>query len=184
MRDRPWPNQRERSVFSERLGYFLLLHDLDARFHQLLHQYFRYCFVHGETDDCASSGIVSDDLLMVCQNRRANVQAHIGRLVTEPCKHSVIVITFIEVSWYLEVTDCFGGAESRSPYSNPNFFQSSPDIFRTRFYVCVHPSGFDRRRLALCFLFHDLSFTVGCESHFLMRLTTELSSAPAINRFH
>ena len=66
------------------------------------------------------------------------MQAHIRRLKAEPSEHSVIVITFIEISRHLKITDCFGGARSRSPYSNSNFTQSRLYPFWTLVYVFVN----------------------------------------------
>src|ERR1700686_4971572 len=88
------------------------------------------------------------------------MQTHIGRLKTEPCEHSVVVIPFVRISGHLKVTDCFSGTRSRSPCSNPNLPQSGLCPFRTFCCVFVNTPRFNEMRFALCFSFHNLSPTL------------------------
>src|ERR1700722_6477795 len=102
-------------------------------------------------------------LFVVLQYRRADVQTHIRSLEAEPGEHSVVIITFIEISRHLKVTDGFGGTGSRAPNGIPNFPQSGLRPFRTFCDVFVNAPGFDEMRFSLCCSFHKLSPDSGCD---------------------
>ena len=72
---------------------------------------------------------------MLSQRKRANVQTHIWRFVTEPYEHSIVWITFVRISRYVEITYSFDSVRRHCTYGRSDVSQIFSDVLRARVHV-------------------------------------------------
>ena len=125
----------------------LRFHCLQTCFHQLLHQGYRYLFIHWEADNGLCRSIACKVSLMLFYHWRTEVKAHIRFPKTEPGKHSMVIIPFIGLSGYLEVADRLNGARCDLAYRSPDFLQLALHFLRAFCHIFIYAPRLNGSRL-------------------------------------
>lgn len=87
----------------------LILHHLEACFHELFYQRDRYRSFWRESDNGLGGRAAGELFFVVLNHRRTHMQPHIRFLKAEPDKHPIVIVALVGVSRELEVIGAFGG---------------------------------------------------------------------------
>jgi hypothetical protein len=121
----------------------LILHCLQTRFDQFLHQCCWYGFTYGEANNGFRCSITCKLLPMFLYHWRGYMQAYVRFLEAEPSKHPVVIInSWMGISGPLEIVGAFRGSRRCGPYGGSDFGQIGLRLFWASCYVFIYSTSF------------------------------------------